>query len=213
MPFPQRCSRCRNSAGWVYRAFVSREHRQGLDQHPRRRVFDDRARVSESPLNGGADKALPKDDKAITFQLRPLERVFHDPATALGITGIGFISKDEDDELVRDYWEQPLIAARDTYAAHLARTAPNPRFAGVIPVTFFMENAKVILHSQRALYRPKNHADDAPVGERMAAAFYDLHALCVRSVCFGLVLRDSANPMSAPFPDVGSLMREKKKWA
>ncbi|KAI1791485.1 hypothetical protein LXA43DRAFT_1094384 [Ganoderma leucocontextum] len=142
-------------------------------------------------LNGGVDKPL-KDSRGIFLKIRPLEHVFDDPGMALGV---GFMSKDENNELMRDLWQEPLKAARDAYTAHVTRTAPNPRFTGVIPVTFFIENTKVILHSRQALYCPKNHADDAPVDEGVAVAFDDLQALCARSIALGLILPNSANPV------------------
>ncbi|KAI1783411.1 hypothetical protein LXA43DRAFT_977145 [Ganoderma leucocontextum] len=153
--------------------------------------------------NGGADWVL-NNDRSMVFYLRPLKRVFDNPATALEITSLSLMSEDVehgDSEPFRDHWEGPLKTS-DRYMP-LSVRGPDPR-------AFIVADTEVAVHSHYVLYRPENHAHDAPVDKRVAGAFADISRLCVRTVGVGLVLRDP--PLStSPFPQTGYMVREKKK--
>ena len=103
-----------------------------------------------------------------------------------------------------------MLASRAMHAAQIAFAEPNPRFAGLLPATFIVDDTEVALHSHYRLYRPKDHADGTLVDQRVLAAFEDIWYLCVYAISAGLVLRDPVNS-SSPSPRVGYMVRE-KKW-
>ncbi|EJF62666.1 hypothetical protein DICSQDRAFT_154493 [Dichomitus squalens LYAD-421 SS1] len=159
---------------------------------------------------GGVERVL-KDEEGVFVHLRPLQRVFDNPATAFEITSLSLLNKHVRSEPIFVQWEEPQKSYRESLAASQARRNTNSRLAGMIPVTYVVEGTDLVVHSQETLYRPNFHASDCPVDELTAAAFKDILSLCIRCVSTGLVLRASLGSDSV-VPDAGYMVRQKKTW-
>ena len=164
--------------------------------------------------NGGVDWVL-NNEQCMVFYLRPLlrERDSDNPALSFEITSLALVSKDVPDcenEPFCAHWEGPMKASRARHTAQTAFSEPNPRFAGLLPVTFIVTDTEVAVHSHYRLYRPKAHADGTLVDRRVLAAFEDIQHFCVYAIRAGLVLRDIGADSSSPLPRIGCMVREKK---
>ncbi|KAM5542714.1 hypothetical protein V8D89_003675 [Ganoderma adspersum] len=148
-------------------------------------------------IRGGVDWVL-NNERCMVFFLRPLQRLFDNPTTALEVSSLMLLSKyadtGDDNEPFRDLWEEPLRAKHALDTAQITADDPNPRFTGLLSATFMVIDTEVILHSYYRMYCPR-------VGRLNAQCGHELQGTkrCVahRQVAEGVTANGDEGPLRA----------------
>ncbi|EIW60810.1 uncharacterized protein TRAVEDRAFT_36405 [Trametes versicolor FP-101664 SS1] len=178
-------------------------------------------------LQGGHSLHFSDTPRTIVFALAPMPQFVaslisgtpvDSPATGFHLVNALSMSKAE---LFDDHhppgtqgtfdWEDAVSGCRNVAAAAVLDTGANPACIGALPGIFLIKQSPV-LRLQPVIVTRLPHDRGGTLDEETRAVFEDVRTLCVFLMSAGLVMRPSSGEHEGrPWPDVGTLVRKKKK--
>lgn len=161
-------------------------------------------------LEGSFDFSNPVvSEKVLIFHLVPMKNRGEDnPARAFRISFSSLVPQSELGPFAQKY-KASMVESAKQEQAHMRTLLPStmdPSFSGVLPSVSLMANTGLFYTSNCHINRTYHRRI---VGERWRAVIQDVSAMCMDAMNAGYVLRPGPTD---DVPDVGTLVRRKKKW-
>ena len=166
-------------------------------------------------LRAGGAHAVLDAPQSIVFDLGPPRADAYDgsPSTAFTLARVDIGHQASLGGVTADQWSPPVVALRRVLAQSFRTANAHPDIVGVLPATFYIQDAQLAAQSNLPLHRrrPRIRAGGAALDDRTKKALYSLLGVCLGVINTGTVFRipEDANQV---VPDIGQLERRGKGW-